>query len=100
MMSLSTIRPPEIVKLPTANGRPGSPTTTPAAPLPSAGRANGANRTRVRFAPFARPALGNGAAGVVVGDPGRPFAVGSFTISGGRIVESDIITDPDQLPQL
>jgi hypothetical protein len=52
-----------------------------------------------RLAPFARPALVNGAAGVIVGDPSRPFAVVGFTISGGRIVDIDLITDPDKLPR-
>jgi RNA polymerase sigma factor (sigma-70 family) len=53
-----------------------------------------------RLAPFARPALVNGAAGVVVGEQGRPFAVVGFTISHGRVVEIDLITDPDKLPRL
>jgi len=50
-----------------------------------------------RFAPLARPALVNGAAGVVVGPPHRPFAVAGFTIARGRIVAIDLITDPDKL---
>ena len=52
-----------------------------------------------RLAPFARPALVNGAAGLLVGPPESPFAVVGFTISGGRIVEIDLITDPDTLPR-
>ena len=52
-----------------------------------------------RLAPFAHPALVNGAAGVVVGQPDKPFAVVGFTISGGRIVDIDLITDPDKLPR-
>jgi RNA polymerase sigma-70 factor (ECF subfamily) len=52
-----------------------------------------------RLAPFARPALVNGAAGVVVGELGRPFAVVGFTVSRGRIAEIDLITDPDKLPR-
>jgi RNA polymerase sigma-70 factor (ECF subfamily) len=51
-----------------------------------------------RLAPFARPALVNGAAGLVVGQPARPFAVVSFTISGGRIAEINLVADPDKLP--
>jgi RNA polymerase sigma-70 factor (ECF subfamily) len=51
-----------------------------------------------RLAPHARPALVNGAAGVVVGPPGRPFAVVGFTVSGGRITQIDLITDPAKLP--
>jgi RNA polymerase sigma factor (sigma-70 family) len=52
-----------------------------------------------RLAPFARPALVNGAAGVVVGDLDKPVAVVGFTISGGRIIDIDLITDPDKLPR-
>jgi RNA polymerase sigma-70 factor (ECF subfamily) len=53
-----------------------------------------------RLAPFARPVLVNGAAGVVVGDPARPFAVVGFTVAGGRIVELDLITNPAKLRRL
>jgi RNA polymerase sigma factor (sigma-70 family) len=49
------------------------------------------------FAPFGRPAIVNGAVGVVVGAPERPFAIAGCTISGGRIVELDLIIDPEKL---
>ena len=50
-----------------------------------------------RFAPQARPALVNGTAGFIVGPDGHPFAVVGFTVTRGRIVEIDLITDPDKL---
>ena len=50
-----------------------------------------------RFAPLARPAIVNGAAGAVVGSKGRPFAVAGFTVVHDRIVEIDLITDPGKL---
>jgi len=53
-----------------------------------------------RFAPFARPALVNGAAGVVVFERGRPFSVMGFTVRGGKIVEIDILADSERLRQL
>jgi RNA polymerase sigma-70 factor (ECF subfamily) len=54
-----------------------------------------------RMAPYARHALVNGAAGLVVVPPsGRPVAVLGFTIAGGRIVEVDLIVDPAKLPAL
>jgi RNA polymerase sigma factor (sigma-70 family) len=53
-----------------------------------------------QFAPFARPALVNGAAGVVVAPRGRPFSVMGFTVRGGKIVEIDILADPERLGQL
>ena len=50
-----------------------------------------------RFAPLARPGIVNGAAGLIVGSARRPRAVVGFTVSGGRIVEIDLILDPDKL---
>ena len=50
-----------------------------------------------RFAPLGRPAIVNGAAGVVVGRAGRPIAVVGFTVAHDRIVAIDVITDPDKL---
>ena len=52
------------------------------------------------FAPLARPAIVNGAAGAIVGLRGRPFAVVGFAVSNGRITEIDIVADPDKLPHL
>src|SRR6266542_890975 len=49
---------------------------------------------------FARPALVNGAAGLVVASRGRPFAVMGFTVTRGKIVEIDILADPTRLRQL
>ena len=42
----------------------------------------------------------NGGAGLVVGRPGRPIAVVSFTVAGGRIVAIDLITDREKLARL
>ena len=54
-----------------------------------------------RRAGFAQRALVNGAAGAVSWAPdGKPFAVLGFTVSGGRIVEIDILADPERLRQL
>jgi RNA polymerase sigma factor (sigma-70 family) len=52
------------------------------------------------LSPFVRPALVNGAAGVVVAPRGRPFSVMGFTIRGGKIVEIDILADPARLSRL
>lgn len=52
------------------------------------------------LAGLARPALVNGGAGLVVGRPGRPFAVVSFTIAHSRIVAIDLITDRAKLRRL
>src|SRR5215212_7691193 len=53
-----------------------------------------------RLARFAQPALVNGAAGVVTAPGGKPYAVMSFTITRGKIVEIDILADPTRLRQL
>src|SRR6476660_6057334 len=53
-----------------------------------------------RFAEGARPALVNGAAGVVVFTGDRPYAVIGITVGSGRIVEIDILADPDRLARL
>jgi RNA polymerase sigma factor (sigma-70 family) len=54
-----------------------------------------------RFAGNIQPALVNGAAGVVAWAPnGKPFAVVGFTVSGDRIVEMDIVVDPERLERL
>jgi RNA polymerase sigma-70 factor (ECF subfamily) len=47
-----------------------------------------------------RPALVNGAAGVVVTIHGRPFAVMGFTVVRGKILEINVVMDPDRLAQL
>ncbi len=52
------------------------------------------------FAPFARPAIVNGTAGVVVAPGGKPIAVVGFTVADGRIVEIDVIADREKLSGL
>jgi RNA polymerase sigma-70 factor (ECF subfamily) len=52
------------------------------------------------MAESARPALVNGAAGLVAARHGRPFSVIGFTIRHGRIVEIDILADPERLRRL
>ena len=53
-----------------------------------------------RLGLVARPALINGVAGVVSLLDGRPFSVGAVTVRGGRIVEIDILADPERLARL
>jgi RNA polymerase sigma factor (sigma-70 family) len=47
-----------------------------------------------------KPALVNGALGGVSTRDGEPFAVGGYTIRGGKIVEIDILADPERLSAL
>jgi RNA polymerase sigma-70 factor (ECF subfamily) len=49
------------------------------------------------LSPYVRPALINGAAGVVVAPGGRPYAVMGFTVAGGRVVAIDALSDPERV---
>jgi RNA polymerase sigma-70 factor, ECF subfamily len=52
------------------------------------------------LAPWVRPALVNGAAGVVVAPRCRLFSVMGFTVVDGRIAAIDSLADPDRLATL
>jgi RNA polymerase sigma factor (sigma-70 family) len=47
-----------------------------------------------------RPALVNGAPGIVCTLEGKPFSIMAFTVRGGKIAEIDILRDPERLSQL
>ena len=73
---------------------------SPLARPPIVGAENVAREVLARgrpFAPFGRPAIVNGAVGVVVGSTDRPFAIAGCTIAGGRVVELDLILDREKL---
>jgi len=53
-----------------------------------------------RFAPFVRPALINGAAGVVAFDGEQPFALLAFTVRNGRAIAIDIFNHRQLVPKL
>ncbi|HET8555987.1 MAG TPA: RNA polymerase sigma factor SigJ [Gaiellaceae bacterium] len=53
-----------------------------------------------RFAGYARPAVVNGSAGLIVIPRDRPIAVIGFTIAQDQIVEIDLVADPDKLRAL
>jgi ketosteroid isomerase-like protein len=44
-----------------------------------------------------RPAIVNGVVGLVTLHDGEPYAVGGFTVRGGKIVAMDILADPERL---
>jgi len=52
------------------------------------------------FAPFVRPALINGAAGVVAFDGEQPFALLALTVRDGRAVAIDVFNDRQLVPKL
>jgi RNA polymerase sigma factor (sigma-70 family) len=76
------------------------------APLGGAGEVRGARAVAgqalayTRFGALMRPALVNGAVGAVAILDEVAFAVGAFTVSGGKIVEIDIVADPERLREL
>jgi RNA polymerase sigma-70 factor (ECF subfamily) len=47
-----------------------------------------------------RPALVNGAVGIVTFRDGEPFSVGGYTIRDNKIVEIDFLADPERLAEL
>jgi RNA polymerase sigma factor (sigma-70 family) len=49
------------------------------------------------FAPHARPAIVNGSAGLAVRIGGKPVAVIGFSVAGGRILEIDLVANPEKL---
>jgi RNA polymerase sigma-70 factor (ECF subfamily) len=52
------------------------------------------------LAPFARPVLVNGAAGVVTVAGGRVLSVMAFTVVDGKVVAIDVLADPERLAGL
>ncbi len=50
------------------------------------------------FAPLGRPALVDGAPGIVVGPVDRPIAVAAMTFAGDRIASIDIVVSPTLAP--
>jgi RNA polymerase sigma-70 factor, ECF subfamily len=71
----------------------------PAAPRVTRGAAAVARQALIGTIPSAqlRPALVNGTAGAVVMVAGRPFAVMGFIVAEAKIVEIDIIADPERV---
>jgi RNA polymerase sigma-70 factor, ECF subfamily len=53
-----------------------------------------------QLAPFARPVLVNGVPGFMTVMDGKPISILGLTVSNGRIVEMNILADPDRLSQL
>ena len=60
----------------------------------------GHTATYARLHPHLRPALVNGAAGVIVAPRGRLFAVMGFTVANGQITSIDALLDPARLALL
>ncbi len=74
----------------------------PGATIVVRGAAEVASRALVyaRLQLLNRPVLVNGMPGMMAYRNGQPFSVGAITVRGGRIVEMDILADPERLRQL
>ena len=94
--ALVAVLDPGVVLRANGGGAPNRPTVVLNGAQTVAGRAVLAQR----FAPFARPALINGTAGVVAATGNKVFAVMAFTVVGGRIVEIDVLYDPKRVEDL
>ncbi|MFI5933013.1 sigma-70 family RNA polymerase sigma factor [Actinoplanes sp. NPDC051494] len=53
-----------------------------------------------RFAAMVHPALINGAAGAVIRSGGTVLSIMAFTVTGGRIIAVDVLSDPGRLAAL
>jgi RNA polymerase sigma-70 factor, ECF subfamily len=53
-----------------------------------------------RFGRFARPVLVNGAPGLITVPNGEPVSVMGFTIVHWKIIEINLLADPDRLSRL
>ncbi len=80
--------------------RVGRAAVPPGEPMEIRGAAAVANRAVKVGARAARPALVNGAVGVIVAPRGRLMMVLRFTITKGKIVEIEAIADQERLSQL
>ncbi len=74
----------------------------PGATIEVRGAAEVASRavTFARLQLHNRPVLVNGVLGMVAYRDGQAFSVGAITVRGGRIVEMDILADPERLRRL
>jgi RNA polymerase sigma factor (sigma-70 family) len=92
---IAVLHPDVVLRADFSPGRPGRSTVI-------RGATAVARQARIGARPAAQvlPALVNGTAGVVIARRGRPFAVMSFTICRGKIVEIDSIGDPERVKRL
>jgi RNA polymerase sigma factor (sigma-70 family) len=72
----------------------------PTVVLRGATQVAGQAMTAQKFAPYVRPVLINGTAGVVAVVGGKPFSVMAFTVTDGRIAAIEVLYDPARLAAL
>ena len=94
--ALLAVLDPNVVLRSDAGGRPGRPARVVRGAEAVAKSALLGSREGKRVG----PAIVNGAAGVVVTAAGRVVTVVGFTVVGGRIVEMNVLADPERLGRL
>lgn len=92
---LLTVLDPNVVVRADVAGAPGAPTEIRGARNWAKGAIAFSQAAR-----FVQPALVNGAVGLVFAPRGRMLRTLSFTIENGKIVQVDVIADPDRLSKL
>jgi RNA polymerase sigma factor (sigma-70 family) len=100
--ALVALLDPEVVLRADAGARRPATSVVIRGPAAVAGQAlgGGSGGARIRQTALLRPALVNGAAGMVISVRGRPFAVMGFTVAEGKIVEIDVIADPQRIRRI
>ena len=94
---VAVLDPDVVVRFDGGRAHPGAARVFPGVRAVARGVLAGA---RARASAQLRPALVNGAAGIIMLEDGRPLAVWGFTVAGGRIVENDVVSDPERLHQM
>jgi len=92
---LGVLDPDVVLRSDSGSARPRVPTMLRGAQAVASQALSFANGAR-----FARPALVNGVAGVVIAPGGRPVSVIAFTVARGKIVAMDALSDPERLRDL
>jgi RNA polymerase sigma-70 factor, ECF subfamily len=92
---LLTVLDPDVVLRAQGPGAAGAPAVIRGAPAVAERALMFAHLAR-----SARPALVNGAVGFVVSREGRPASIVGVIVRGGKIVEVDVIADPERLQEL
>jgi RNA polymerase sigma factor (sigma-70 family) len=91
--ALVAVLHPEVVLRADGGGAANRPTVV----LHGPGQVAGQAIVAARLAPYARPALVNGAAGAVVPVNGKLFSVMAFTVVDDLVLAIDVLYDPDRL---
>ncbi len=97
---VAVLDPDVVLRIDAGAGRPAASMVLHGAAAVAKQARIGLQATLARPVIHLRPALVNGAAGVVVTLGEQPMTVMGFTVAGGRIVEIDAIADPERVRRI